>query len=81
MGDSVRRLISEGIEWAPHCVCAQSKDVGVDHGRLDVGVAKEFLRQLTSAGAPKWGLKSKVLTLSFRRGETLEPTLDFRPNG
>src|SRR5216684_2691474 len=24
MGDSVRRLISEGIEWAPHCVCAQS---------------------------------------------------------
>jgi hypothetical protein len=32
MGDSVRRLISEGIEWA-------RKDVGVDHGRLDVGVA------------------------------------------
>ncbi len=45
MGDSVRRLISEGIEWAPHCVWAQSKDVGVDHGRLDVGVAKELLNR------------------------------------
>jgi hypothetical protein len=45
MRDSVRRLISEGIEWAPHCVCAQSKDVGVDHSRLDVGVAKEFLNR------------------------------------
>jgi hypothetical protein len=45
MGDSVRRLISEGIEGAPHCVCAQSKDVGVDHGRLDVGVVKELLNR------------------------------------
>src|SRR5216684_4243564 len=51
MGDSVRRLISEGIEWAPHCVCAQSKDVRVDHGRLDVGVAQTLLGQLTSAGS------------------------------
>ncbi len=41
MGDSVRRLISERIEWALRCVCGQSKDVGVDHGCLDFGVAKE----------------------------------------
>ena len=40
MGDSVRRLFSEGIELVPHCVCAQPKDVGGRSGRLDVGVAK-----------------------------------------
>jgi hypothetical protein len=53
MGDSVRSLISEGIGWALHCVCAQSKDVGVDYGRPDVGVDKDLLNRPLAAEAPR----------------------------
>ncbi len=56
MGDVARRLICEGIERAPDCTCAQSENVGVDHGRLNVRVAKELLdRANVGAGLEQVG--------------------------
>src|SRR5437764_2830247 len=43
-GDGLLRASSNlrGHRVGAACVCAQSKDAGVDHRRLDVGVGKEL---------------------------------------